>query len=66
MWKLYNTLLNDNFVQEETKKGIKDFLEFKEKGSHNTYKFMEHNGSSPKRNTHSSECHDKKSGESIH
>jgi hypothetical protein len=27
-WKLNNTLLNDNFVKEEIKKGIKDFLEF--------------------------------------
>jgi hypothetical protein len=30
MWKLYNTLLNDNFVKEEIKKEIKDFLEFNE------------------------------------
>ena len=28
MWKLKNTLLNDNFVKEEIKKEIKDFLEF--------------------------------------
>ena len=27
-WKLNNTLLNDNLVKEETKKEIKDFLEF--------------------------------------
>ena len=29
-WKLNNTLLNDNLVKEEIKKGIKDFLEFNE------------------------------------
>jgi hypothetical protein len=28
MWKLKNTLLNDNFVKKEIKKEIKDFLEF--------------------------------------
>jgi hypothetical protein len=28
MWKLHNTLLNDNLVKEEIKKEIKDFLEF--------------------------------------
>jgi hypothetical protein len=28
MWKLNNTLLNNNFVKEEIKKEIKDFLEF--------------------------------------
>jgi hypothetical protein len=30
MWKLNNTLLNDNLVKEEIKKKIKDFLEFNE------------------------------------
>jgi hypothetical protein len=30
MWKLNNTLLNDNLVKEEIKKEIKDFLEFNE------------------------------------
>ena len=30
MWKLYNTLLNDNFVKEDIKKEIKDILEFNE------------------------------------
>jgi hypothetical protein len=30
MWKLYYTLLNDNLVNEEKKKEIKDFLEFNE------------------------------------
>jgi hypothetical protein len=30
MWKLYNTLLNDNLVKEGIKKEIKDFLEFNE------------------------------------
>jgi hypothetical protein len=30
MWKLHNTLVNDNLVKEEIKKQIKDFLEFNE------------------------------------
>jgi hypothetical protein len=30
MWKLKNTLLNDNLAKEEIKKKIKDFLEFNE------------------------------------
>ena len=29
-WKLNNSLLNDNFVREEIKRKIKDFLEFNE------------------------------------
>ena len=29
-WKLNNSLLNDNLVNEEGKKEIKDFLEFNE------------------------------------
>jgi hypothetical protein len=30
MWKLNNTLLNDNLIKEEIKKENKDFLEFNE------------------------------------
>jgi hypothetical protein len=30
MWKLNNTLLNDNLVRDKLKKEIKDFLEFNE------------------------------------
>jgi hypothetical protein len=30
IWKLNNTLLNDNLVKEERKKEIRDFLEFNE------------------------------------
>jgi hypothetical protein len=30
MWKLNNSLLNDNLVREEIKKEIKDFLECNE------------------------------------
>ena len=30
MWKLNNTILNDNLVREEIKKEIKIFLEFNE------------------------------------
>jgi excinuclease UvrABC helicase subunit UvrB len=30
MWKLNNTLLNDNLIKEEISKEIKDFLEFNE------------------------------------
>jgi hypothetical protein len=30
MWKLNNSLLNDNLVREEIKKEIKEFLKFNE------------------------------------
>jgi hypothetical protein len=30
MWKLNNSLLNDNLVREEIEKEMKDFLEFNE------------------------------------
>jgi len=30
MWKLNNSLLNDNLVKDEIKKEVKDFLEFNE------------------------------------
>ena len=30
MWKLNNTLLNDNLIKEEINKEIQDFLEFNE------------------------------------
>jgi hypothetical protein len=30
MWKLNNTLFNDNMAKEEIKEEIKDFLEFNE------------------------------------
>jgi hypothetical protein len=30
MWKLNNTLFNNNLVKDEVKKEIKDFLEFNE------------------------------------
>jgi hypothetical protein len=53
-WKLNNTLLNDNLVEKEIKKEIKDFLKFNEK-SHNISKITGHNESSPKRKTYSSE-----------
>jgi hypothetical protein len=33
MWKMNNTLLNDNLVKEEIKKEIKDFLKFNENGA---------------------------------
>jgi hypothetical protein len=44
MWKLNNTLLNDNLVMEEIKE-IKDFLEFFWDWSDNIPKLMGHNES---------------------
>jgi hypothetical protein len=41
MWKLNNTLLNDNLVKERIKKEIKDFLEFKK--TMKQQKLMGHN-----------------------
>jgi len=57
-----NVLLNDNLVNEEIKKEIKDFLEFNE---NNIHKLMGHNESCAKRKTHSSECLQKETRESI-
>ena len=59
MWKLYNTLLNDNLVNEEKKKEIKDFLEFNENKDKNIPKLMGHNENSSKRKTHISKCYQK-------
>jgi hypothetical protein len=44
MWKLNNTLLNDNLVKEEIEKEIKDFLVFNENVT-TTYSNLEHNES---------------------
>jgi hypothetical protein len=51
-------------VKEEIKKAIKDFLELNEYEA-KTPKFMRHNESLPKRKTHTSECLQKESGQSI-
>ena len=52
MWKLYNTLLNDNLVKDEIKKEIKDFLELNENEATHTQIYGTHE-SSPLRKTHS-------------
>ena len=61
-----NSLLNDNLVWKEIKKEIKDFFKnlMKMKAQHT--KTYGHNESSGKRKTHSSECLQKETGESIH
>ena len=49
MWKLNNTLLNDNWVKKEIKKEIKDVLEFNENEARTIPKIMGHNESNAKR-----------------
>jgi len=66
IWKLNNALLNDNLVKEERKKEIKDFIEFNENEDTTFPKLMGHNESGTKRKTHSSECLQKETGESIY
>ena len=61
MWKLNNTLLNDNLDKEEIKKEINDFLEFNENDA-TTYS----NVWDPIKAFHSSECLQKETRESIH
>jgi hypothetical protein len=53
-WKLNNSLLNDNLVQEEIEKETKDILEFNEKWRDIIPKLMGHNESSAMRKTLSS------------
>jgi hypothetical protein len=52
-------------VKEGIKKEIKDFLEFN-KNEDISYQNLMDNESSGKRKTHSSECLQKETGESIH
>ena len=65
-WKLNNTLLNDTLVKEGIKKEIKDFLELNENEAKTYPKFMGHNESISKRETHRSECLQKETRESTH
>ena len=65
-WKLNNYLLNDKLIREEIKKETKDFLEFNENDATTYLNLLDTNESSPKRKTHSSECLQKETGESIH
>ena len=60
---MYN-LLNNTLVREKIKKGIKDFLEFNE-NKVGPIQIMEHNESSAKIKSHSSECLHKESREII-
>jgi hypothetical protein len=39
-WKLNHSLLNDNLVKEETKKEIKDFLEFNKNEDKHTQTYV--------------------------
>ena len=60
--KLSNAHLNHQWVKEEIKREIKDFLKFNE-NDHTKYpKFMKHNESSVKRKVHSTKCLHKEAG----
>jgi hypothetical protein len=56
-WKLNNTLLNDQWVTDETKEEIKSFLEVNE-NENTTYQteLKGHSKGSPKRKVYSHEC----------
>ena len=60
-WKLNNAQLNHQYVKEEIKGEIKDYLKFNE-NDHTTPKFMGHNESSVKKNVHSTKCLHKEAG----
>jgi hypothetical protein len=66
MWKLNNTLLNDSLVKEEIKKEIKNFLEFNENEATRYPNLWDTMKAVLRKKTHSPECLQKETRESIH
>ena len=60
-WKLKNALLNNNSAKEEIKKGFLEFNEIENPPCQNLWDTMK-----AKRKTHSPNCLQKETGESIH
>ena len=65
-WKPNNTRLNDILVKEEIKKEIKDFLEFNENEGTAYPNLWDTMKAVLRGETHSSECLQKETRESIH
>ena len=65
MCKQKNSLLKDNFVKVERKKEIKAFFNLMKMKVQHTKTYRTHE-SSAKKKTNSSECLERKTGESIH
>jgi hypothetical protein len=65
-WKVNNTLLNYNLVKEEINKEIKDFLEFNENEATTNPNLWDTMKEVLREKTHSPECLQKETGESIY
>ena len=65
-WKLNNSLLNDNLVKEEIKKKCKGFLEFNENEDTSYQNLRDTMKLVVRGKTHSSECLQKETRESLH